>query len=164
MRRVLCAGNGLSQEPKALAQAGFDVVALDLSPLAVELAREVEFRTEVFANYCEPEMRRPGGHVDFVVGDILDPAVCPGPFDVVIERRTAQIFAPDVGAILQALADRVGRDGILFSHCHAGASKRPAKPRHCSRPWFQQHRWTTWSGDPGHKPAGRVAWLFTSTG
>ena len=33
---VLCVGNGLSQEPRALASAGFGVTALDLSPLAAE--------------------------------------------------------------------------------------------------------------------------------
>ncbi|MBI1786999.1 MAG: hypothetical protein HYR60_05520 [Acidobacteria bacterium] len=38
--KVLCAGSGISQEPKALAEAGFEVVALDLSPEALELRRE----------------------------------------------------------------------------------------------------------------------------
>ena|SRR5215469_8364395 len=34
LKKVLCAGNGLSQEPRALARAGYDVTALDLSPKA----------------------------------------------------------------------------------------------------------------------------------
>jgi hypothetical protein len=38
MNTILCAGNGISQEPRALAEAGFSVVALDFSPAAVEIA------------------------------------------------------------------------------------------------------------------------------
>jgi hypothetical protein len=38
LRTVLCVGNGISQEPKALARAGFAVTALDLSPLATDVA------------------------------------------------------------------------------------------------------------------------------
>lgn len=31
MKSILCAGNGISQEPKALAAAGMEAVALDIS-------------------------------------------------------------------------------------------------------------------------------------
>jgi len=165
MTRILCAGNGISQEPRALAQAGFQVVALDQSSQAVEIAREFEFPTEGFEYFCESGMRRPGGHVDFVVGDILNPEVCPGPFDVIIERRTAQIFFNhDVGGVLRALAERLDEDGVFLSHCHDGAWKPPVEPRHFTKSWFQQNRWTIWDGGSGRKPPGRVAWLFTSTG
>jgi len=34
LKTVLCVGNGISQEPRALAWAGFDVTSLDISPLA----------------------------------------------------------------------------------------------------------------------------------
>lgn len=165
MRSILCAGSGISQEPRALAQAGFDVMALDISPKALEIARGFEFPTEGFQYFCEPEMRRAGGHVDFVVGDILDSTVCPGPFDVIIERRTAQIyFNSDIERVLGALEMRLGQCGILLSHCHDGAWKPPAEPRHFTKSWFQQNRWAIWNGRPGPKPSCRVAWLFTSTG
>lgn len=165
MRSILCAGSGISQEPRALAQAGFDVVALDISPKALEIAQGFEFPTEGFEHFCEPEMWRAGGHVDFVVGDILDSTVCPGPFDVIIERRTAQTyFNSDIGSVLGALAMRLGQHGILLSHCHDGAWKPPAEPRHFTKSWFQQNRWTIWNGGPGRKPSCRAAWLFTSTG
>jgi SAM-dependent methyltransferase len=165
MKSVLCAGSGISQEPRALAEAGFEVVALDFSPQAVKIAREFEFPAEGFECFCEPGLRRPGGHVDYVVGDIQDSAVCPGPFDVIIERRTAQIFLNrDIGAVLGALAKRLGQDGILLSHCHDGAWKPPAEPRHFSKSWFRENGWTIWNGSPVRKPPGRVAWLFTSTG
>ena len=93
MRRILCAGNGISQEPQALAAAGFDVVALDISPQATEIARSLAPIPERLRHYIDDSMRRPGGHVDFVVGDIRDSAICRGPFDLIIERCTAQLYA-----------------------------------------------------------------------
>jgi hypothetical protein len=40
-KTLLCAGNGISQEPRALAAAGFEVTAMDLSPAAVHLCGEL---------------------------------------------------------------------------------------------------------------------------
>lgn len=166
MKTILCAGNGISQEPQALAQAGFQVIALDISPRAKELSQGFEFTEDRFGFYCDPSMQRPGGSIDFVVGDILDPTVCPGPFDVVIERRTAQNFlrVDNMGAVLTALAARMGPSGIFLSHCHDGGWKPPAVPRHVTATWFHQNQWVIWNGSPGLKPPGRVAWLITSTG
>jgi hypothetical protein len=76
MRRILCAGNGISQEPRALAAAGFEIVALDLSPRATQIARSAELHPERLLHFCAPAMLRPGGHVDFVVGDIRDSNLC----------------------------------------------------------------------------------------
>ena len=110
-----------SQEPRALAQAGFQVVALDISPQATELAQGFEFPREGFDFFCDSNMQQPGGNIDFVVGDILDPAVCPGRFDAIIERRTAQTFPPDkMDAVLTALAATHEPDGIFLSHSHDG--------------------------------------------
>ena len=39
LQTVLCAGNGISHEPHRLAAAGFDVTALDISRVAVNLAK-----------------------------------------------------------------------------------------------------------------------------
>lgn len=72
MRTMLCAGNGISQEPRALAEAGFAVVALDFSPQAVEIARAFECPSEGFERFFQPEYRRTGGRVEFALGDILD--------------------------------------------------------------------------------------------
>ena len=41
LKTVLCVGNGMSQEPRALALAGFDVTVLDLSPFATEMAERI---------------------------------------------------------------------------------------------------------------------------
>ena len=62
---VLCAGNGVSQEPRALAAAGFDVTALDISPVAVNCAKGCN--DDRGLDFCSSEMRRRGGRVEFVV-------------------------------------------------------------------------------------------------
>jgi len=163
--RILCAGNGISQEPKALAAAGMKVVALDLSPLAVGVAESYPFPPEAISQYYEPGLQKPGGKVEFVTGDILDSTICPGPYDVIIERLTAQnYYTHGIGTIMNALAQRLSEDRIFFSHCHDGAWRPPAERRHYPGKWFREAGWTIWSGRPGPKPAGRVAWLFTSTG
>lgn len=142
MRNILCAGNGISQEPRALAHAGFQVLALDTSPQATELAQRFEFIKGCFEFFCNADMERAGGNLNFVVGDILDPAICPGPFDVIIERRTAQIFPSDNrGAVLSALAARLGPNGIFLSHSHDGGWKPPAEPRHFTEAWFRKNQW-----------------------
>jgi hypothetical protein len=179
MTRILCAGNGISQEPKALAAAGFEVVALDLSPRAIEIARSGELTAKYLQHFFDSAMLRPGGRVDFVVGDIRDSTVCPGPFDVIIERCTAQLYCCNrrVGAILNKLEGRLASNGILLSHCHDGAWKPPAEPRHFTESWFEQNGWRIWKAEkqfdfqqriwtfpPQKKPSGRVAWLSSSTG
>src|SRR5947209_637971 len=99
LRTILCAGNGVSQEPRSLAACGFDVTALDISPIAVSCAEAYRVDPESLGHFCRPALHRPGGRLQFVLGDLLDPAVCPGPFDVVIERRTIQWFAEQDRAV-----------------------------------------------------------------
>src|SRR5689334_22637194 len=55
-RRALVVGSGLGNDAEFIAARGFDVVAFDVSPTAVQLARE----------------RNPGSPVDYVVADLLD--------------------------------------------------------------------------------------------
>ena len=126
---VLCVGNGISQEPRALAEAGLQATAMDLSPMATAIAQNFPLRPEQLARYFSSELTQPGGSVEFVVGDLRDTSVCPGPFDVVIERCTLQLFPPtERGSALDALADRLRPDGIFVSHCHNGGW-RPDEPR-----------------------------------
>jgi 2-polyprenyl-3-methyl-5-hydroxy-6-metoxy-1,4-benzoquinol methylase len=165
LKSVLCAGSGISQEPRALAAAGFHVVALDFSSQAIEIARSAAFPPDALERFCGAGMRREGGHVEFVVGDFLDPAVCPGPFDVIIERSTAQLFVDhDIGTVLGALAKRLAPNGIFLSHSHDARWKPPAAPHHFTASWFQENQWTIWGGWPGRKPPGQVAWLYPETG
>jgi len=98
LETVLCVGNGLSQEPRALAWAGFDVTALDLSPLATEMAQTPALPDEYFARLVGEGAARPGGKVHFVAGNLCDATCCPGPYDVVIERKTLQLFPAAIAA------------------------------------------------------------------
>ena len=164
VKSVLCVGSGISQEPRALAEAGFTVVAMDLSPTAIEIARSVDFTGDDVGSFFDPKFRRPGGSIDFVVGNFLDPCVCAGPFDVIIERRTAQLFAArDLDAVMSKLSNRLSENGIFFSHCHEASGGPWDEPIHFATPWFRDNGWSDWYGE-GEKPAGRVAWTFISTG
>ena len=167
LKSVLCAGNGLSQEPRALALAGFDVTAVDISPAAVSVARAFEFGPNDMLRFCDPGAQRTAGHLDFVVGSLLDTAVCPGPFDVIIERRTVQRFGEqDLSTALLALAGRLAKVGIFLSHSNDidYCSSKKTRLFHASESWFREQGWTIWDGAPGSTMSGRVAWLVGSTG
>jgi len=163
MTRVLCVGNGISQEPRALAAAGLRVVALDLSPVASQLAQTWECSDADLEQFYDPSLQRPGGRLEFVAGDLLDPTVCPGPFDVVIERRTLQLFPPEERPVaLDALSARLAVHGILLSHCHDGAWRPPEPREHALEELFRQRGWTIGRDDGA--PGERAAWLVLSTG
>ena len=163
-KTLLCAGNGISQEPRALAAAGFEVIAMDLSPTAVHLAESWQFSSEELDRFCAEGQRAPGGTSMFLIGDILDTSVCPGPFDAIIERRTLQVFSSEErGIALDMLASRLKPDGLFLSHCHDGGWKPPDEPVHQVENFFRDRGWTiSRSERPSH--AGRVAWLEMSTG
>jgi len=168
LRTILCAGNGISQEPRALAGAGFDVTALDISPVSVRFAETASVDPRPLGRLCSPRLHRPGGRVSFIVGDLLDAAVCPGPFDVVVERCTDQVFAEhDRGAALSALSRRRGEVGIFLSlclddpfPCDLGWSQHSSGLFHASEAWFREHGRLIWDGLPPSALAGRVAWLM----
>ncbi len=97
-RRVLDAGCGTGAMAVALARRGAQVVAVDLSPTLIELAHE----------------RKPedlgGGHIDFLVGDLLDPEL--GRFDHVVAMDSLIHYqTEDALRILAGLAERT--DGSL---------------------------------------------------
>lgn len=164
LRTVLCVGNGISHEPRALAWAGFDVTALDLSPFATEVASRAAPPEEFLAQLVGGRSGGLSGHLEFVVGDLCDAACCPGPYDVVIDRKTLQLY-PDADRpiAMQTVANRLGSPGIFFSQCHDGSWKPPALPEHALEPWFRAEGWQFYRGDTPLR-ARRVAWLFMTTG
>ena len=165
MTRVLCAGNGISQEPRALAAAGFNVVALDLSPTAARLAQVWRLQPRELEHLLGPEPPCSGGSVEYVTGSILDSVLCPGPFDVIVERGTLQLFRPEERSVaVEALARRLGAEGIFLSHCHDRGWRPPAEPVHALEAVFRLSGWTIVRGSLDEKPAGRCAWLTMSTG
>jgi hypothetical protein len=167
LRTILCAGNGVSQEPRALAAAGFDFTALDISPVAVSYAIAYQADSRDLGYFCDPKLHRPGGRVKLVVGDLLDVTVCPGPFDVVIERRTVQWFAEqERAAALSALAGRLNQVGIFMTQClddafpmELGWSQHRSGFFHASESWFREHAWVTCDEVARPPLTGRVAWL-----
>jgi magnesium-protoporphyrin O-methyltransferase len=98
--RVLDAGAGTGAASAILAERGARVVAVDISPKLLDVARD----------------RLPGhlrGSVDFRAGDMADPAL--GRFDHVIAMDSLIHYrAPDIARTLDALAGRT--DGsIVFT-------------------------------------------------
>jgi hypothetical protein len=164
-RTVLCVGNGVSMEPRALAAAGFEVTALDLSSTATDTARSMELALEALDSYIDPGQQQPGGSVQFVAGDLFDQA-CPGPFDMIIERRTVQLFdEADRTRALESLVGRLGAKGILFSQCHAASWRPPGRPVHAAEAWFRaKESITVHKGRELHSTSGQVAWLLFTTG
>lgn len=99
--RLLDAGCGTGALAVEAAQRGADVVAIDLSPTLVRLARE----------------RAPrdlgGGRVEFRVGDMLDPGL--GSFDHVVAMDSLIHYrAQDTVRVLAGVAART-RGSILFT-------------------------------------------------
>ena len=103
-----------------------------------------------------------GGSVRFVTGDLLDANLCPGPFHVVLERKTLQLFSnEDRPAAMRALASRLTTPGIFFTHSHRNVPfsvSGEGSPCH----WFNAQHWPLWEG--GTPLETRVAWLSTSSG
>lgn len=122
LRTIVDVGAGISMEPAAFAWAGFAVTALELSPVAVEHARAQLFTVEDAVHFFGEQpaaMHRAEGSLTHVVGDFLDPAACPGPFDVVLSRRTIQYYRGEaLPAAIEALIGRLADPGLLVLHTH----------------------------------------------
>jgi magnesium-protoporphyrin O-methyltransferase len=104
--RLLDAGCGTGALAVEAALRGADVLAIDLSPTLVDLARE---------RLPESLSRGNGpGRIDFRSGDMLDPAL--GEFDFVVGMDSLIHYeAPDAVRVLAGLAQRT-RHAILFTH------------------------------------------------
>ena len=101
-KRVLDAGCGTGAFAVEAARRGAQVVAIDLAPSLVELAR----------------VRKPGdlscGAVEFIVGDMLDPSL--GHFDYVVAMDSLiHYVAADIVQILVQIAQRT-QSAVLFTY------------------------------------------------
>ena len=129
--RVLDAGCGAGQMTAELAARGADVVAVDISPALIAIARD----------------RLPGalaGRVTFAAGDMLDAAL--GRFDHVVAMDSLIYYTDaDIAAALAGLAPRVAgsvaftvapRTALLMAMWRAGklfprADRAPVMVPHC---------------------------------
>ena len=100
-RRVLDAGCGTGALAVEAARRGAEVLAIDLSPTLVDLARD---RQPVFSS---------GGCIDFRSGDMLDPAL--GEFDHVVGMDSLIHYEPgDAVEVIAGLAART-HHSLLFT-------------------------------------------------
>ena len=100
-QRLLDAGCGTGALAVEAARRGADVVAIDLSPTLIELARE----------RLPQDIGR--GRLEFLVGDMLDPAL--GRFDHVVAMDSLIHYQPaDSVRVLEAVAARCERS-LLFT-------------------------------------------------
>ena len=104
-QRLLDAGCGTGALSVCAALRGAHVVAIDLSPTLVQLARERQPLEAIEAA---------GGRIDFLSGDMLDPGL--GRFDYVVGMDSLIHYqVSDAVVVLSALASRT-RCAVLFSH------------------------------------------------
>ncbi len=102
--RLLDAGCGTGALAMEAAQRGADVVAIDLSPTLVQLARERHGNAPVGTQ---------GGRIHFTSGDMLDESL--GHFDHVVAMDSLIHYdTPDIVAALERLSLRT-RGSLLFT-------------------------------------------------
>jgi SAM-dependent methyltransferase len=114
---ALVVGTGLGDDAEELARRGFAVTAFDLSPTAIERARE----------------RFPASGVDYRVADLLElPAEWRERFDLVVEIRTLQSLPiGDRAQAATAIAGTVAPGGLLWLFALGRESHQPGE----TRPW-----------------------------
>lgn len=102
--RLLDAGCGTGALAMEAAQRGAEVVAIDLSPTLVQLARERHGNAPVGTH---------GGSIHFTSGDMLDESL--GHFDHVVAMDSLIHYdTPDIVAALERLSQRT-RGSLLFT-------------------------------------------------
>lgn len=116
-RRALVVGAGLGRDSEYLASLGYDTVAFDVSPTAVESTRQ----------------RHPDTVVDYRAADLLDPpAEWRHAFDLVLESMTVQALPVDLHATaIPRVASFVAPGGTLLVIAHA----REEGPAPDGPPW-----------------------------
>lgn len=114
---ALVIGSGYGDDAAELARRGFEVTAFDVSPTAIERARE----------------RFPESAVDYRVADVLDlPAEWRERFDLVVEIRTLQSLpVEERRAAAEAIAETVAPGGVLWLFALGRETHQPGE----TRPW-----------------------------
>ena len=102
-QKALVVGCGLGDDAEELTRRGFDVVAFDISPTAIE--------------WCQK--RFPNSTVDYQVADLFNlPAGWLGAFDFVLEYYTIQALPPHLNKqTIEAVARLIATKGTLLVIC-----------------------------------------------
>jgi magnesium-protoporphyrin O-methyltransferase len=111
--RLLDAGCGTGALAMEAAQRGAEVVAIDLSPTLVQLARERHLADVARERFNGLAGSGHGGSIHFTSGDMLDEAL--GSFDHVVAMDSLIHYdTPDIVAALERLSQRT-RASLLFT-------------------------------------------------
>ena len=131
--RLLDAGCGTGALAVEAAHRGAQVLAIDLSPTLVDLARDrqpAELTSEFSA-----------GRIDFRSGDMLDPAL--GEFDYVVGMDSLIHYrTPDAVRVVAGLAERT-RCGLMFTYAPSNPALIAMRavgrmfPRSDRAPWIE---------------------------
>ncbi len=163
---ALSVGCGISLEVRGFAAGGLQAVGLDVSRIAIGYAAKCPLFVVYQDRFLDQREQRPGGTVEFVVGNVLDPTTCPGPFDVIVSRGTIQYFhrLNMLDTALQALVNRLSAQGILVIGTHGDV---PAMEPITE--WLRSHHFTVYFNERQenflHALSGtRAAWHAMSTG
>ena len=131
--RVLDAGCGTGALAVEAARRGAEVLAIDLSPTLVQLARE-RLPSDLIAHPS-------GGRIDFRSGDMLDAAL--GEFDYVVGMDSLIHYeTADAVRVLAGLAQRTRR-AMLFTYAPSNPALRAFRavgrlfPRSERAPWIE---------------------------
>lgn len=131
--RVLDAGCGTGALAVEAAQRGAHVLAIDLSPTLVDLARDRQ-PAELTSEYS-------AGRIDFRSGDMLDPAL--GEFDYVVGMDSLIHYCtPDAVRVVAGLAERTRR-ALLFTYAPSNPALIAFRaigrmlPRSDRAPWIE---------------------------
>ncbi len=144
---VVSVACGISLEVQAFAAAGFHAVGFDRSVIAAEYAQECPFTVEQRQAFLDDRDVRPGGSARFEVGDLREPTVCTGPYDVVVCRKTMQYFAQagQIDEAMSALVARLRSTGVLVLTTHFGIID--LKAVEAIESWLTNHQYRLIRGD-----------------
>lgn len=104
-KRACVIGCGVGDDSEALSEFGFDVIAFDISPTAIELCVN----------------RYPNTKVTYVVADLFDyPKEWFESFDVVYECNTIQVLPGDYRKKARvAMSSLIAKDGYILVSCRS---------------------------------------------
>ncbi|MDM0113810.1 magnesium protoporphyrin IX methyltransferase [Variovorax sp. J22R133] len=131
--RLLDAGCGTGALAVEAARRGADVIAIDLSPTLVQLARERHHRDNV--------VNPAPGSIDFRAGDMLEPAL--GRFDFIVGMDSLIHYPTDDAVrVIAALAQRADRSVLVtFAPSNAALAAMRAVgrffPKANRAPWIE---------------------------
>ena len=110
-RRALVVGAGTGWDAELIADLGYDTTAFDISPTAVEAARQ----------------SHPGSKAEYVTADLLaPPAEWHHAFDLVVEIYTVQALPIELQpAAIKQVGEQVGPGGTLLVIAAARADDQP---------------------------------------